>query len=1202
VEVAPGTTIGPYRVESPLAAGGMGAVFLATDTALDRPVALKVIAPQLAGDERFRRRFLLESKLAARLDHPAIVPVHFAGQSDGRLYLVMRFVDGPSLADILEREGRLPVARAIALLRPIADALDAAHAAGLVHRDVKPGNVLIEEGPRGPRPFLCDFGLARASATADSLSREDGLGVSGTTAYLAPEQIEGDPVTALTDEYGLACVLFETLAGRPPFARDDQLSVVYAHLTEPPPSLSSLRPEFPAAIDAVLARGLAKVPGDRYPGCTALIEAAAEALDAPAAAPHAPGPEPAGRDRTHLLATLHGLDAVRRREGDDAAAALVRRFGNAIENAAAVYDGIVVETRETSAAAAFDHPALAIQAATAIQRGADSLGDGVGIGLDSTEAVAARLAARAGAREVLGTEFVVHTASAVPGATWHDLGTERVPGLPDALHLYSIHPERDRGRAPSRRRPVLIGAAAALLITAAVAIVALAGRGGGGGHTASPPPAGAPLTPAAATPLASVSGVDPGSGQWSPAFAAGTTPDGLAYAGGQLWVINADDKTLSHIDPKTGTAQTVGDLHVPIAIASGLGALWVATGTTPDAIDEVVKLDPVTGGLVDHFPIPAGKRVGFNAFDVLAVESAAAWIANADGSLIRLDVQSGAAKVVAGVTANAVSATPGGIVAVGPRTLWMLSADTGDVYETIPVNTRGLGEAVADAEGGIWAVDTADGKVWHITPGPVRDSSTISGGEYGRMSYDGSRIWITDAIAQTLTRIDTATGATKSYNLATTPQAIAVGGGRIWVAGTSAANRGPTVASPPCGRLETAAGQAPTLVITSDLPLQASDLGGVQMADAIRARLAAHGFRAGKYAVGYQSCDSSSPTLFADPLKCLANARNYAATPAVIGVIGSLVSKCSALELPILNSAAGGPVAMISPNNTNDDLTYSATFGSPDIARRYYPTGRRNYARLQGSDAAEAAAIAEYTRQHIPPPHYVIVIHSASDYGRRDGALLASATQAVDSGIGSEEYDGTAASLKQIRQDLQDPPNAVLLAAFPDDPGTADVIAAIRSTAPSVPIVAMDGFTSVDFALQSVGPAARGMIIATPGLPNDHLPPAGTAFVQGFAGPGRSPVVPFSSVYGAQAADVLLDAIARSDGTRSSVARELTRTHIRNGLLGSFTIDPSGDIDPSTFSFYKITASKPSGAAGTFDGAAYLTSLSVPAVTRAAGG
>ena len=267
-----GAVVAGFRIESLLGEGAMGSVFVAEDTRRGGRVALKVLAPELTRDERFRERFLRESRIAGGLDHPNIVPTVDSGEENGVLYLAMELVEGFDLRELLRREGRLTPERALALLSQAADALDAAHRAGLVHRDVKPGNILVAPGTDGESAFVCDFGLARHVSSVSSLTGDHGF--VGTIDYVPPEQIEGGPIDGRADVYALGCVLFECFAGQRPFVRESELSVVFAHLNEPPPRLSDLRSELPAAFDGVFATALAKPPDDRYSSCTELMEAA----------------------------------------------------------------------------------------------------------------------------------------------------------------------------------------------------------------------------------------------------------------------------------------------------------------------------------------------------------------------------------------------------------------------------------------------------------------------------------------------------------------------------------------------------------------------------------------------------------------------------------------------------------------------------------------------------------------------------------------------------------------------------------------------------------------------------------------------------------------------------------------------------------------------------------------------------------------
>jgi serine/threonine-protein kinase len=275
-----GSKLAGYRIEEQVGAGGMAAVFAAHDERLGRRVALKVLAPSLAADDGFRQRFIRESRAAVMADDPHILPVYEAGEAGGVLFIAMRFVSGGDLRSLVRQEGPLAPARAMAFICPVASALDAAHAAGLVHRDVKPGNVLVDAHPGRPEHvYLSDFGLSK-----DALSSLELTGPGqflGTPNYAAPEQISGQAVDGRADQYALACVAFELLAGAAPFAREQHLAVMWAQLTAPPPSVADLRPDLALGVDSVLARALAKAPEDRYGSCQDFASALCDALGLP---------------------------------------------------------------------------------------------------------------------------------------------------------------------------------------------------------------------------------------------------------------------------------------------------------------------------------------------------------------------------------------------------------------------------------------------------------------------------------------------------------------------------------------------------------------------------------------------------------------------------------------------------------------------------------------------------------------------------------------------------------------------------------------------------------------------------------------------------------------------------------------------------------------------------------------------------------
>src|SRR5436309_4670481 len=271
-----GTTLAGYRIEGLLGRGGMSVVYLAHDLRLKRNVALKLLAPELAEDEGFRARFLRESQLAASLDHPNVVPVYEAGEVDGLLYIAMRYVLGTDLKALLRREAPLTQEGALALVGQVASALDAAHERGLVHRDVKPSNILLTGRPGKEHCYLADFGLSTSASDRNAVA--DPSQIVGTIDYIAPEQIRDNEIDGRADVYSLSCLLYECLVGDVPFRRASDVAVVYAHLEESPPKASERAPALPSAVDAVLEQGTAKHPAERWQSCAALVEAAHSAL------------------------------------------------------------------------------------------------------------------------------------------------------------------------------------------------------------------------------------------------------------------------------------------------------------------------------------------------------------------------------------------------------------------------------------------------------------------------------------------------------------------------------------------------------------------------------------------------------------------------------------------------------------------------------------------------------------------------------------------------------------------------------------------------------------------------------------------------------------------------------------------------------------------------------------------------------------
>lgn len=287
-----GTEFAGFRIESVLGQGGMGTVYLAEQSSPRRRIVLKLLRPELSEDDAFRRRFVHESEAAASTEHPNIVPIYAAGEADGALYIAMRYVEGDDLRDMIAVDGPLPPDRAIEVVSQVASALDAAHARGLVHRDVKPSNILLDGQGNA---YLSDFGLIKRSEVDTGLTKTGQF--MGSIEYCAPEQIRGDEVDRRADVYSLGCVLFEAIVGRPPFKRETEIATLYAHLEQTPPALSSVAPAAPRDLDVVVSKALAKRPSSRYP------TAGAFARDAR----HATGASSGEREAVHRRARRWGI-------------------------------------------------------------------------------------------------------------------------------------------------------------------------------------------------------------------------------------------------------------------------------------------------------------------------------------------------------------------------------------------------------------------------------------------------------------------------------------------------------------------------------------------------------------------------------------------------------------------------------------------------------------------------------------------------------------------------------------------------------------------------------------------------------------------------------------------------------------------------------------------------------------------------------
>jgi DNA-binding beta-propeller fold protein YncE/predicted Ser/Thr protein kinase len=577
-EPAIGSTLAGYRLEEVIARGGMGVVFRATQLALDRPVALKVIASHLAAKQDFRDRFLRESRLAARLDHPGVVPVYDAREEDGELIVAMRFVKGGDLKNRIARQGPLPPRQAIDLLAQVAGALDAAHAAGIVHRDVKPHNVLLE----GDRAFLTDFGLAKALGDSGVLRETS---IVGTAEYMSPEQWRGSNVGPPADVYSLGCVLYEALTGIAPFARQ----------------AGDSEPHMPRGLDAVIERAVAKDPAERYPSAGALIEAARERQGAtPAAtqvlseAPDRPtmriGDSPTGR--------APGLSRWRRL----LAAGFLVWFvsGLAVAAAAFLYAIYVYDWDDPSVS----EPIAVGRGPLRLAVGANtvwvtSAGEGTLTGID------------VGSNEVIGRPLPV------------GIGVAGVAVGEGSVWISSPRSGQVLRVDPFARRTVEIrvgGRPGAIVY------------GGGRVWVADQDSRGiTAINPAGNTVFEQ--GVPPGNTVFRKGIPPRSAPQRLAVGAGAVWVSSASTGSVRRIDFGTAAAdEPIAVGRGPAGLTVGGGLVWVARSRA----NQVARVDPVTRSLFGE-PIEVGERPGG-----IDAGTSVVWVANADeGTVSRIDIESG---------------------------------------------------------------------------------------------------------------------------------------------------------------------------------------------------------------------------------------------------------------------------------------------------------------------------------------------------------------------------------------------------------------------------------------------------------------------------------------------------------------------------------------------------------------------------------
>ena len=716
-----GSTFAGYRIDAVAGRGGMGIVYRATQIALGRTVALKLIAPGLAHQTSYRERFTRELRAVASLDHPNVIPIYHAGEEEGQLYVAMRWVEGTDLDALVARHGRLAPLRSARIVDAAAAGLDAAHASGLVHRDVKPGNILIA-GEADNRIYLSDFGLSKHSTSAGGLTAA-GHWV-GTPDYVSPEQIRGVDVGAPADVYSLGCVLFHTLTGEAPFPVEGDAAKLWAHMTDPPPSVRERVPSVPEAFDEVVRRAMAKNPGERYASAGELGRAALDALESGerTALDDGPRTEPEGEvdwhaaGRTQLGGGPRATDA-----GGVAPATDAER--TELGEKPPVEDGGRTEIGEKPVE---DGGRTELREKPVDDGGRTELGE---------------KPVEDGGRTELGEKPLQDT-----GGT--DAAGDTAP--------------QERGRPRSRLALLAITGVAVLI---ALGVGALYLWDGGAPNETGPastsiavgdnPTAldfGAGAVWVANYGSGTVTRIDPSTNKASVPIEVGDSPEDVSVGEGGVWVSNAFG-ALTRIEPRSNE---VADEPIqlgadPYALAAGGGSVWVASGLQ----GTVTRVDPEFNRVVGR-PIRVGSTP-----TAVAVGGGSVWVGNSDSATVtRIDARSG--DVVGDPVA--VGRAPMGL-AVGGGAVWVANSESNSVTRIDPRSGDVIGEpiavgrapvAIAVAEGAVWVANSEGNSVTRIDPrsGEVVGAPIAAGPGPTAVTAGGGAVWVTNSASNRVTRID----------------------------------------------------------------------------------------------------------------------------------------------------------------------------------------------------------------------------------------------------------------------------------------------------------------------------------------------------------------------------------------------------------------------------------------------------------------
>ena len=765
--------------------------------------------------------------------------------------------------------------------------------------------------------------------------------------------------------------------------------------------------------------------------------------------------------------------------------------------------------------------------------------------------------------------------------------SREAPGQPAANALKQPTTHVRHSRVTPRR--LLLAAGAVLLVAASAAgVVELTDEGGSAEALAEVAPD-------------SLAVLDPDTNGIVGQISIPGQPSLVAAEGGSVWVASDSARTVSRIDAGRLAVRRIVPTNVaPAGLAAQGGASWLLDQKSL----ELVKVDAGYPRVTGRLEVGAGKLPPSPTGVGVAAARGAVWVADGSRRLLRIDPRD------ATVAGSFELPEPLDGVALGERAIWAISAGSASVLEIdsasgsvrsrIPVtsrpgSTRPIPIAVAVGEGAVWVLNGNTPSVSRVDPelGAVTHTISLPVGSNPTAIATGARaVWVALSGEGTIARIEPDSGAMEQIQVGGAPTGVAVGLGKVWISvqpafrsvlasGAGTVRVPGSVSEPFCSGVEFAGKGAPRFLIVSDYPLQhgADVFPTLQLTDAVRFVLARRHFEAGAYSVGYQSCDDSNigrggPYAWTRAT-CRRNARAYAGAPRVLGVIGPLESECVGYQIPIHNNARRGPLAQISGSATTVGLTHAAPGSGPHEPDWYYPRGVRNFARVVAADDIQGAAAALMAKKL--GIRRLFVLEDTQSYGIAIAETVRKAARELGLTIAGRgrwtyrqrDFTRLATAIKRSGAD-----GVFLGGILPVSKFNIPVRDIRKVLGGRVQLIAPDGFSDFDGLVEDSGSAAEGMVITFPVVPPARFPPSGREFVKAFEEAVGAPADPYSMAV-AQATEVLLDAIAASDGTRASVTRNLFRTRVTNGILGDFEIDKNGDTTAGGVTMYQIENGKP---------------------------